>query len=76
MPKSTIQHNLKPSLRPRPKWKAVPDGLLDLWPVYVYPAYSVPKIVAYFLSREYPNFDTSRLQRKPCLTEEPKTIPL
>ena len=144
MPKSTIQHNLKPSLRPRPKWKAVPDGLgqvdsygitthgfsgpglrkfvdnlFDLasttdlehrcrklnalcasleatrldgnvtasyWSVpskqssatlsfYTRSDASVEDIVS-FLSREYPGFDTSRLQRKPCLTEEPKTIPL
>lgn len=64
MPKSTIQHNLKPSLRPRPKWKAVPDGLLDLWPVYVYPAYSVPMIVAYFLAEEEAFVEADRLWKE------------
>lgn len=64
MPKSTIQHNLKPSLRPRPKWKAVPDGLRDLWPVYVYPAYSVPRIVAYFLAEEEAFAEADRLWKE------------
>lgn len=74
MPKSTIQHNLKPSLRPRPKWKAVPDGLLDLWPVYVYPAYSVPRIVAYFLAEEEAFAEADKLWKEHQHQHTRKTV--